>query len=76
MATRDLRYVDQAAIDTMVQGVNEAQADVSQRTAAFIATDEAMQPYADQLQALDQAAQAAATVAQINEPLARTCCPS
>jgi hypothetical protein len=71
MATRDLRYVDQAAIDTMVQGVNEAQADVSQRTAAFIATDEAMQPYADQLQALDQAAQAAATVAQINEPLAR-----
>jgi hypothetical protein len=25
--------------------VNEAQADVSQRTAAFIATDEAMQPY-------------------------------
>src|SRR5256885_1486909 len=71
MATRDLRYVDQAAIDTMVQGVNEAQAEVSQRTAAFIATDEAMQPYAEQLQALDQAAQAAATVAQINEPLAR-----
>ena len=69
MATRDLRYVDQAAIDAMVQSVNEAQADVSQRTAGFIATEEAMQPYVEQLQALDQAAQAAATVVQISEPL-------
>ena len=71
MATRELRYVDQAAIDAMVRAVGEAQAEVSQRTAGFIATDAAMQPYADQLQGLDQAAQAAATVAQMGEPLAQ-----
>ena len=70
MATRDLRYVDQAAIDSMVQAVNTAQADVSQRTAGFITTDAAMQPYVDQLQVLDQTAQAATTVVQLAEPLA------
>ncbi len=71
MATRDLRYVDQAVIDTLVQAVNEAQGDVSQRTAAFIATDAAMQPYVEQLQTMDQAAQAATTVVQLAEPLAQ-----
>ena len=69
MSTRELRYVDQTALDAMVATVNEAQADVSQRTAQFIATDAAMQPYVDQLQTLDQAAQAASTVVQLNEPL-------
>ena len=71
MSTRELRYVDQAAIDGMVKAINEAQSEVSQRTAQFIATDAAMQPYVDQLQVLDQTAQAAATVVQLNEPLAQ-----
>ncbi len=71
MSTRELRYVDQAQIDAMVGAVNEAQADVSQRTAAFIATDAALQPYMEQLQTLDQAAQAATTVVQLGEPLAQ-----
>ncbi|QIL82572.1 AAA family ATPase [Diaphorobacter sp. HDW4A] len=69
MSTRELRYVDTAAIDAMVTTVNEAQGDVSQRTAAFIATDAALQPYVDELQKLDQQAQAAATVVQLKEPL-------
>ncbi len=71
MATRDLRYVDQSAIDAMVTATTEAQADVSQRTAGFVATDAALQPYTDQLQSLDQAAQAASTVVQLAEPLAQ-----
>ncbi|MDR2299744.1 MAG: DNA repair ATPase [Comamonas sp.] len=69
MSTRELRYVDQAAIDAMIAAVNEHQADVSQQTAAFIATEAALQPYVQQLQELDQAAQAATTVAQIGEPM-------
>ncbi|MDR2336350.1 MAG: DNA repair ATPase [Burkholderiaceae bacterium] len=70
MSTRELRYVDTAAIDAMAASVNEAQGDVSQRTAAFVATDAALQPYVDELQALDQQAQAAATVLLLKEPLA------
>ncbi|WP_313302598.1 DNA repair ATPase [Diaphorobacter sp.] len=70
MAARDLRYVDAAAIDGMVALVNEAQGDVSQRTAAFISTDAALQPYLDELQKLDQQAQGASTVVQLAEPLA------
>ncbi|MBF5005152.1 DNA repair ATPase [Diaphorobacter caeni] len=69
MSTRELRYVDTAAIDAMVATVNEAQNEASQRTAAFIATDAALQPYVDELQKLDQQAQAAATVVQLKEPL-------
>ncbi|MFA9284551.1 DNA repair ATPase [Comamonas sp. SY3] len=71
LATRELRYVDAAAIEAMVQTADEAQAEVSQRTAGFIATDAAMQPYVEQLQALDQQAQAATTVVQLAEPLAQ-----
>ena len=69
MSTRELRYVDQGAIDAMVAAAGEQQAEVSQQTAAFIATDAALQPYVQQLQELDQAAQAATTVAQIGEPM-------
>ena len=43
MSTRELRYVDTDAIDAMTTSVNETQAEVSQRTAGFIATDAALQ---------------------------------
>ena len=70
MSTRELRYVDTDAIDAMTTSVNETQAEVSQRTAGFIATDAALQPYVDQLQQLDQTAQAVTTVSQLAAPLA------
>ena len=69
MSTRELRYVDTEAIDVMAGAVGEMQGEVTQRTAAFIATDAALQPYVDELQTLDQQAQAAATVVQLREPL-------
>ncbi|QIL70919.1 AAA family ATPase [Diaphorobacter sp. HDW4B] len=70
MSTRELRYVDTANIDTMVTAVNDVQGEVSQRTAAFIATDAALQPYVDELKKLDEQAQASTTVVQLKEPLA------
>ena len=69
MSTRELRYVDTAAIDGMVTAVNEVQGEVSQRTATYVATDAALQPYVDELKQLDEQAQASTTVVQLKEPL-------
>ena len=70
LTIRDYRYIDVARIDAMEAALLEAQARVAAATARFLAGAQALQPYAERLAALDGAAQQAASVAQLAEPLA------
>ena len=70
LTIRDYRYIDVARIDAMEAALLEAQAQVAAATARFLAGEQALQPYAERLVQLDAAAQQAASVAQLAEPLA------
>ncbi|QLC74082.1 DNA repair ATPase [Pseudomonas sp. LPB0260] len=70
LTIRDYRYIDVARIDAMEAELRVAQERVALATSAFLASDAALQPYVEQLQALDGQAQKAESVAQLSEPLA------
>ncbi|MNF34010.1 ATPase involved in DNA repair [compost metagenome] len=70
LTIRDYRYIDVARIDAMEAALLEAQARVAAATARFLAGERALEPYAARLAELDGAAQQAASVAQLAEPLA------
>ncbi|MCQ4348451.1 DNA repair ATPase [Pseudomonas stutzeri] len=70
LTIRDYRYIDVARIDAMEAALLDAQAWVAAATARFLAGERALAPYAERLAALDGAAQQAASVAQLAEPLA------
>ena len=69
MSTKELRYVDVAAVDAMLVRVNESHASLSQKTAAFIATPEALEPYEIEIKVLDDLCKEAPTVIQLNPSL-------
>lgn len=70
LTIRDYRYIDVARIDAMEAALLEAQARIAAATARFLAGAQALAPYAARLAELDGAAQQAASVAQLAEPLA------
>ncbi|KIP97356.1 MULTISPECIES: DNA repair ATPase [Pseudomonas] len=70
LTIRDYRYIDVARIDAMEQALLEAREQTAAATSRYLAGDAALQPYHDNLQALDAQAQKAETVAQLAEPLA------
>lgn len=69
LTIRDYRYIDVARIDAMEQALLEAREQTAAATSRYLAGDAALQPYHDNLQALDAQAQKAETVAQLAEPL-------
>lgn len=69
LTIRDYRYIDIARIDEMGQQLLELYEQTAQRTAEFLISDQALRPFTEQLEKLDQQAQAATTVAQLAEPV-------
>ncbi|MDP3814309.1 DNA repair ATPase [Pseudomonas sp.] len=69
LTIRDYRYIDVARIDAMETELLAAQQRTALATSAFLASEKALQPYVTQLKLLDEQAQQAATVSQLNEPL-------
>lgn len=69
LTIRDYRYIDVARIDEMEQQLLESQERVAAATAAFLASDAALQPYVEALQEHDQQAREASSVAQLREHL-------
>lgn len=69
LTVRGLRYIDVAAIDGMEQGVLEAQAQVGQATAAFLAGESALAPFGERLAALEAEGAEATGTAQLRAPL-------
>ena len=69
LTIRDYRYIDVAQIDAMEAELLAAQERTAQATSAFLASETALQPYVLQLKQLDEQAQKAASVSQLNEPL-------
>ncbi|SUB82997.1 DNA repair ATPase [Pragia fontium] len=67
---RDYRYIDLSRLDEMEQQLAESQERISLATAEFLASEQALQPFTDQLQALDKQTQAAANSSQLVEPMA------
>ncbi len=70
LTIREYRYVDVDRIDAMEAELLEAQERTAAATARFLATDAALQPFVERLQALDGEAQKAETVVQLALPLA------
>ncbi|CAD5107518.1 DNA repair ATPase [Zestomonas carbonaria] len=70
LTIRDYRYIDVARIDAMESELLEAQERVAAATSDFLASESALEPYVSELKQLDEQAQQAATVSQLNEPLA------
>src|SRR5690606_2372719 len=71
LALRERRYVDTDAVDAMTAALQQAQQQVGAATGRFLAGERALQPFTERLQALDQAAQAAASARAIAEELAQ-----
>lgn len=69
LTIRDYRYIDVARIDAMETELLEAREQTAAATSRYLAGDAALQPYHDNLQALDAQAQKAESVAQLAEPL-------
>lgn len=69
LTIRDYRYIDVSRIDAMEAALLEAREQTAAATSRYLAGDAALQPYHDNLQALDAQAQKAETVAQLAEPL-------
>ncbi|TBU71867.1 DNA repair ATPase [Phytopseudomonas daroniae] len=69
LTIRDYRYIDVSRIDAMEAALLEAHEQTAAATSRYLAGDAALQPYHDNLQALDAQAQKAETVAQLAEPL-------
>jgi MoxR-like ATPase len=70
LTIRDYRYIDVPRIDAMEQELLAEQASLASATAEFLASDAALEPFAEALQQADQQAQQAETVLQLSEPLA------
>lgn len=70
LTIREYRYIDLLRLDAMEAELLAAQERVSAATASFLAGPTALQPFVVRLQGLDEQAQKAETVAQLNEPLA------
>lgn len=71
LALRERRYIDTDAIDAMTAALQQAQQQVGAATGRFLAGDSALQPFIERLQALEQAAQAAASARAIAQELAQ-----
>lgn len=69
LTIRDYRYIDVVRIDAMEATLLEAREQTAAATSRYLAGDAALQPYHENLQALDALAQKAETVAQLAEPL-------
>ncbi|HEY1136865.1 MAG TPA: DNA repair ATPase [Xanthomonadaceae bacterium] len=69
LTLREQRYVDVAAIDAMEAELLAAQAHVGEATSGFLASDKALQPFAERVQAFDAEAQKAASVTALQAPL-------
>ncbi|RRD44011.1 AAA family ATPase [Comamonadaceae bacterium OH3737_COT-264] len=69
MSVRELRYVDAAAVDALQAELDAAHAETAQRTAEFLASDEALAPYTEGLKQLDEQVAKAQTTPQLQEPL-------
>ena len=69
LTIRDYRYIDVAQIDEMEAQLLAEHARVADETSAFLASEQALQPYHQLLNQLDQQAQQAETVTQLAEPL-------
>ncbi|WP_255505551.1 DNA repair ATPase [Alkalisalibacterium limincola] len=70
LTIRDYRYVDVERIDAMEAELLEAHERVGVATGDFLAGPDALAPFGERLQALDEAASEADTAAQLREPLA------
>lgn len=70
LTIREYRYIDTDAIDAMEHELVAEHARIGAATGAFLADPKALAPLSDKLQALDAQAQAAASVAELAEPLA------
>ena len=69
LTLREQRYVDVVAIDAMEAELLAAQAHVGEATSGFLASDKALQPFAERVQAFDAEAQKAASVTALQVPL-------
>ncbi|MEX6501205.1 DNA repair ATPase [Pseudomonas zhanjiangensis] len=69
LTIRDYRYIDVVRIDAMEAELLAAQERTAQAVSNFLASDAALEPYVLQLKQLDEQAQKATTVTQLNEPL-------
>ncbi|WMJ69956.1 DNA repair ATPase [Stenotrophomonas sp. 24(2023)] len=69
LTLRELRYIDTARIEAMTAALVQAHEQVGAATGAFLAGDTALAPLATRLQALDEAAQQAASARQLDEQL-------
>ncbi|HEY0503428.1 MAG TPA: DNA repair ATPase [Lysobacter sp.] len=70
LTIREHRYIDTAAIDAMGAQLQSEHERVGLATGAFLGRDQALQPFARQVEELDAAAQQAQTVKQLGEHLA------
>ena len=71
LTIREYRYIDTSAIDAMEQALVAAHERIGAATGAFLANPKALAPLSETLQALDALAQAASSVTQLADPLAR-----
>ncbi len=69
LTIRDYRYIDTGAIDAMGAELQSAHERIGQATGAFLGQDKALQPFAQQVEQLDTAAQQAQTAKQLAEQL-------
>ncbi|GAB3345580.1 DNA repair ATPase [Marilutibacter aestuarii] len=69
LGLREQRYIDVDAVDAMEAEVQAAQARIGEATGTFLASDRALQPFADRLDALDRDAQAAESVRALSGAL-------
>jgi hypothetical protein len=69
LTIRDYRYIDVAEIDTLTAELPPAQARIAGATGQFLASAQALQPFAERLQALDGAAQSAVGANALRAPL-------
>ncbi|MFA7605948.1 MAG: DNA repair ATPase [Rhodocyclaceae bacterium] len=65
LTLRDMRYIDRARIDAMEAELVAAQERIGAETARFLASDEALQPYAARLDEVNRETEQAASVAQL-----------
>ena len=69
LTLRDFRYIDTAAIDTMVAALQEAHERVGTATGRFLADEKALAPFQQRLGDLDARAQKAASARELAEAI-------
>lgn len=62
---RDYRYIDQARVDALAQALDEARLTLSSQTVQFLQTDNALEDYINEIDALHQQGQAVETIAEL-----------